>query len=67
MARAVNVLKMRGSWHGSKIREYIITDRVAQIQDSFKGYERILSGSPSRSSIDEKSELSRIIRGVQPE
>jgi circadian clock protein KaiC len=67
MARAVNVFKMRGSRHDNKIREYKITDQGAQIQDSFKGYERILSGSPSRSSIDEKSELSRIIRGVQPE
>ncbi len=67
MARAVNVFKMRGSRHDNKIREYIITDQGAQIKDSFKGYERILSGSPSRSSVDEKSELSRIIRGVQSE
>lgn len=65
MSRAVNVFKMRGSRHDNKIREYIITDRGAQIKDSFQGFERILSGSPSRTSIDEKSELSRIIRGVQ--
>jgi circadian clock protein KaiC len=65
MARAVNVFKMRGSRHDNKIREYVITDQGAQIKDSFHGYERILSGSPSRSSLDEKSELSRIIRGVQ--
>lgn len=65
MSRAVNVFKMRGSKHDNKIREYIITDQGAQIKDSFRGFERILSGSPSRVSVDEKSELSRIIRGVQ--
>ena len=64
MSRAVNVFKMRGSRHDSRIREYIITDQGAQIKDSFQGFERILSGSPTRVSVDEKSELSRIIRGV---
>ncbi len=67
MSRAVNVFKMRGSWHDSRIREYVITDQGAQIKDSFQGFERILSGSPTRVSIDEKSELSRIMRGVQSE
>lgn len=65
MSRAVNVFKMRGSWHDSRIREYVITDQGAQIKDSFQGFERILSGSPTRVSIDEKTELSRIMRGVQ--
>ncbi len=67
MSRAVNVFKMRGSWHDSRIREYVITDQGAQIKDSFEGFERILSGSPTRVSIDEKVELSRIMRGVQSE
>jgi len=67
MSRAVNVFKMRGSRHDSRIREYIITDQGAQIKDSFQGFERILSGSPTRVSIDEKTELSRIIRGVSVE
>lgn len=67
MSRAVNVFKMRGSRHDSRIREYIITDQGAQIKDSFQGFERILSGSPTRVSVDEKSELSRIIRGVSVE
>ncbi len=67
MSRAVNVFKMRGSRHDSRIREYVITDEGAQIKDSFQGFERILSGSPTRVSVDEKSELSRIIRGVSVE
>ncbi len=65
MSRAVNVFKMRGSRHDNRIREYIITDQGAQIKDSFQGFERILSGSPTRVSVDEKTELSRILRGVQ--
>jgi circadian clock protein KaiC len=36
----------------------------AEIKDSFRNYEGIISGSPSRISVDEKSELSRIVRGV---
>jgi len=65
MSRAINVFKMRGSWHDKGIREYIISDRGPEIKDSFRNFERIISGSPSRITVDEKSELSRIIRGVQ--
>ncbi|MBF2078389.1 MAG: circadian clock protein KaiC [Synechococcales cyanobacterium T60_A2020_003] len=65
MARAINVFKMRGSWHDKGIREYIITDRGPEIKDSFRQYERVISGSPSRIAVDEKSELSRIVRGFQ--
>lgn len=67
MSRAVNVFKMRGSRHDSKIREYRINNQGAEIKDSFQGFERILSGSPTRISVDEKNELSRIILGVQSE
>lgn len=65
MSRAVNVFKMRGSWHDKGIREYTISKDGPQIQDSFRNYERIISGSPSRIAIDEKSELSRIVQGVK--
>ncbi|MCY7390082.1 MAG: circadian clock protein KaiC, partial [Leptolyngbyaceae cyanobacterium CAN_BIN12] len=57
--------KMRGSWHDKGIREYVISDRGPEIKDSFRNFERIISGSPSRIAVDEKTELSRIIRGVQ--
>ncbi len=65
MSRALNVFKMRGSWHDKGIREYTITESGPRITDSFRDYERIISGSPTRISINEKSELSRIIEGVQ--
>ncbi len=67
MSRAINVFKMRGSWHDKGIREYIISGQGPEIKDSFRDYERIISGSPSRISIDEKSKLSRIVKGVQRE
>ncbi|MGC1247720.1 MAG: circadian clock protein KaiC, partial [Spirulinaceae cyanobacterium] len=65
MSRAINVFKMRGSWHDKGIREYTIDKDGPQIQDSFRNYERIISGSPSRITVNEKSQLSRIVRGVQ--
>lgn len=65
MSRAINVFKMRGSWHDKAIREFMISDKGPDIKDSFRNFERIISGSPTRISVDEKSELSRIVRGVQ--
>lgn len=65
MSRAINVFKMRGSWHDKGIREYQISPEGPMIRDSFRNYERIISGSPTRISVDEKSELSRIVRGVK--
>lgn len=65
MSRAINVFKMRGSWHDKGIREYIISENGPEIKDSFRNFERIISGSPTRISVDEKNELSRIVRGFQ--
>ncbi|MEL6319282.1 MAG: circadian clock protein KaiC [Cyanobacteria bacterium J06626_14] len=65
MTRAINVFKMRGSWHDKGIREYTITGNGADIRDSLRNFERIISGSPTRISVNEKSELSRIIQGVK--
>jgi circadian clock protein KaiC len=62
MSRAINVFKMRGSWHDKGIREYNITADGPDIKDSFRNYERIVSGAPTRVSIDEKAELSRIMK-----
>ena len=67
MSRAINVFKMRGSWHDKGIREYTISDKGPEIRDSFHNLERIISGSPTRIAVDEKSELSRIVKGVQGE
>ncbi|MEB3180438.1 MAG: circadian clock protein KaiC [Nostocaceae cyanobacterium] len=65
MARAINVFKMRGSWHDKGIREYNITADGPDIRDSFFNYERIISGAPTRVGSDEKAELSRIVKGFQ--
>ncbi len=65
MSRAINVFKMRGSWHDKKIREYTISKDGPDIRDSFRNYEGIISGSPTKITVDEKTELSRIVRGVK--
>jgi circadian clock protein KaiC len=65
MSRAINVFKMRGSWHDKGIREYTISQDGAEIKDSFRNYEGIIGGSPSRVTINEKSELSRIVKNVR--
>jgi circadian clock protein KaiC len=56
---------MRGSWHDKGIREYTISDQGPEIKESFRNFEGIISGSPSRIAGDEKNELSRIVRGFQ--
>ena len=65
MSRVINVFKMRGSWHDKGIREYVISSDGPEIKNSFRNYEGIISGSPTRISVDEKSELSRIVRGMK--
>ena len=65
MCRAINVFKMRGSEHDKGIREYTISKNGPEIRGSFREFERIISGSPTRTSVNEKSELSRIMRGVK--
>lgn len=65
MARAINVFKMRGSWHDKGIREYTISADGPKITNSFRNYEGIISGSPTRVTVDEKAELSRIVKGFQ--
>ncbi|XLQ11064.1 MAG: circadian clock protein KaiC [cyanobacterium endosymbiont of Epithemia adnata isolate EadnSB Bon19] len=65
MSRAINVFKMRGSWHDKGIREYTIDQGGPRIKGSFRNYEGIISGSPTRITIDEKNKFSRIVRGVK--
>ncbi len=65
MSRAINVFKMRGSWHDTGIREYVINSDGPNIRNSFRNYEGIISGSPTRVGVDEKDQLSRIVRGMR--
>jgi circadian clock protein KaiC len=41
MSRAINVFKMRGSYHDRRIREYLINDQGVEIKDSFQGFEGV--------------------------
>lgn len=65
MSRAINVFKMRGSAHDKGIREYTINAEGPEITDSFSNYEGIISGAPTRVTVDEKAELSRIVKGFK--
>jgi circadian clock protein KaiC len=65
MSRALNVFKMRGSWHDKGIREYTISATGPEIKESFRNFEGIISGSPTRIAVDEKMDLARIARGLK--
>jgi circadian clock protein KaiC len=65
MSRALNVFKMRGSWHDKGIREYTISAHGPEIKESFRNFEGIISGSPTRIAVDEKMDLARIARGLK--
>jgi circadian clock protein KaiC len=65
MSRALNVFKMRGSWHDKGIREYTISAHGPEIKESFRNFEGIISGSPTRIAVDEKMDLARIAKGLK--
>ncbi|NJM95393.1 MAG: circadian clock protein KaiC, partial [Acaryochloridaceae cyanobacterium CSU_5_19] len=65
MSRAINVFKMRGSWHDKGIREYVISENGPQIKESFHNFEGIMSGAPTRIVLDENRDLSRIVQDIQ--
>lgn len=65
MSRAINVFKMRGSWHDKGIREYSISQHGPEIKNAFHNFEGIISGTPTRVSLDEKRDLSRIVQDVK--
>ncbi len=64
MARAINVFKMRGSWHDKRIREFIITSEGPEIKDSFSNFEQIFSGAPHRVNAMERNEIPGVFKGV---
>ena len=63
MARAINVFKMRGSWHDKRIREYIITGQGPEIKDSFSNFEQIFSGAPHRVISDQS--VPNVFKGIE--
>jgi len=52
MRRLLGILKMRGSDHDKRLREFEITSHGIEIQNPFTNYEGILTGSPRRSQIE---------------
>ncbi len=63
MARAINVFKMRGSWHDKRIREYIITNDGPEIKDSFSNFEQIFSGAPHR--VNPEDNIPGVFKSIQ--
>ena len=48
MRKALVVLKMRGSDHDKRLREFVITSEGIKVSSPFEMYEAILTGSPRR-------------------
>jgi len=55
MKRALLIMKMRGSDHDKRLREYQITSKGVEVAGSFSGYEGIMTGTPHKSRIEEIS------------
>ena len=53
LRRALVILKMRGSDHDKRLREYEITSHGVLVSTPFSQYEGLMSGSPTRSMTDE--------------
>jgi circadian clock protein KaiC len=53
MRKALVVLKMRGSDHDKRLREYDITSRGIVVSTPFSNYEGLMTGSPRRSYTEE--------------
>jgi circadian clock protein KaiC len=48
MRRAMVVLKMRGSDHDKRLREYQITEKGVKLEAAFTEYQGLMSGSPTK-------------------
>ncbi len=67
MSRSINVFKMRGSWHDTNIRKYIIDHNGPIIQDSSRNCENIVSSFPNRTAYDEKDKFSHNVPNTRDE
>ena len=59
MKKALVVLKMRGSDHGKRLREFEITSQGIKLTAPFTEYEALLSGSPRRVAAETFVEMFR--------
>jgi circadian clock protein KaiC len=53
MRKALVILKMRGSDHDKRLREYDITSQGITVSTPFSNYEGLMTGSPRRSETEE--------------
>jgi circadian clock protein KaiC len=53
----VVVMKMRGSGHDKKLREYEITPKGVEVSGSFENYEGLMGGTPTRNAAEKFAEL----------
>ena len=59
MRRALVVMKMRGSDHDKRLREYEITPLGIKIESAFTNYQGLISGSPTRVASEKFMEFFR--------
>jgi len=59
LRKALVILKMRGSDHDKRFREYEITSTGIKIESAFSNYEGIISGSPRKVASEKFMELFR--------
>ena len=59
MRKALVILKMRGSDHDKRLREYEITPAGIKIESAFTNYEGIISGSPRKVASEKFMDLFR--------
>jgi circadian clock protein KaiC len=52
--RLLFVVKSRGSAHSNQVREFVLTDRGAELVDVYVGPEAVLTGSARLSQLDEE-------------
>ena len=57
MRRGITVLKMRGSYHDNRIREYVIDASGMHIREAFTNVTGILSGSGAQTVLDDRQTL----------
>jgi len=59
MRKALVILKMRGSDHDKRLREFEITSAGIKIESAFSNYEGIISGSPRKVASEKLMEMFR--------
>jgi circadian clock protein KaiC len=62
MRRGLAVIKMRGSWHEKKIREFVIDNKGMHVKEPFRGVESIMTGAARSVTQYEEEELKKLTK-----